>query len=123
MKVSEFLDRIAIVEQLDARNRLEAFTILCELLVNLYPKLNLEEIVHILLEREKLGSTGVGEGVAIPHGKVIGLEHMIACFGRSPRGVEFETPDGRPVNLFFLLFAPEGKPGAHLRALTTSLGR
>lgn len=119
MEVSEFLDRKAIVEKLDAGNRLEAFTTLCTILVGLYPKLDLEEIVHILLNREKLGSTAVGEGVAIPHGKLTNLDRLIACFGRSPRGVEFEALDNRPVHLFFLLLAPEGESGAHLRALAT----
>jgi PTS system nitrogen regulatory IIA component len=119
MKVSEFLDRKAVVEELSAGNRLEAFTMLCTALVDLYPELNLEELVHILLEREKLGNTGVGEGVAIPHGKLMNLERPISAFGRSPRGVEFEAVDNRPVHLFFLLFAPEGEAGAQLRALAT----
>jgi PTS system nitrogen regulatory IIA component len=76
-----------------------------------------EKLVRILLERESLGSTGIGDGVAIPHGKLSMCSDMIVAFGRSSRGVEFQAMDSKPVTLFFLLVTPEDKPGDHLKAL------
>lgn len=76
-----------------------------------------EELVRVLLERESLGSTGIGDGVAIPHGKLHIVPEMIVAFGRSRRGVDYDAIDAKPVYLFFLLVTPEGMPGEHLRAL------
>lgn len=74
-------------------------------------------ILEILLQREKLGSTGVGNGVAIPHGKMAKLEHVFGLFARLDRPVDFEALDGQPVDLVFLLLAPEGAGADHLKAL------
>jgi PTS system nitrogen regulatory IIA component len=74
-------------------------------------------LVEVLFERERLGSTGIGEGIAIPHGKLDDLDQLALSFGRSAHGVDFESMDGKPVHLFFLLVAPENCPGIHLRAL------
>jgi PTS system nitrogen regulatory IIA component len=76
-----------------------------------------EKLVRILLERESLGSTGIGDGVAIPHAKLSMCSDMIVAFGRSSRGVEFQAMDSKPVTLFFLLVTPEDKPGDHLKVL------
>jgi len=76
-----------------------------------------EELVRVLLERELLGSTGIGDGVAIPHGKLHIIPEMIVAFGRSHKGVDYDSMDSKPVYLFFLLVTPEGMPGEHLRAL------
>lgn len=76
-----------------------------------------EKLVRLLLEREALGSTGIGDGVAIPHAKLSPCPDMIVAFGRSSRGVDFQAMDTKPVNLFFLLITPEDKPGDHLKAL------
>ncbi|MDP2840462.1 MAG: PTS sugar transporter subunit IIA, partial [Syntrophales bacterium] len=76
-----------------------------------------EAMLHVLLERERLGSTGIGDGIAIPHGKLPGLEEMVVSFGRSREGIAFEAMDGKPVHLFFLLMAPENSAGQHLKAL------
>ena len=78
---------------------------------------NSEELVNILLDREMLGSTGIGHGVAIPHGRLGGLNEILLVFGRSPDGIEFDAHDGEPVNLFFLLVAPEDSAGLHLKTL------
>jgi PTS system nitrogen regulatory IIA component len=80
-------------------------------------KVDGQKLLETLLEREKLGSTGIGEGVAIPHGKVASLPALAASFGRSTAGVDFRAIDGRPTNLFFALFAPENSAGVHLKAL------
>jgi PTS system nitrogen regulatory IIA component len=79
--------------------------------------LNKEALVEVLLERERLGSTGIGDGIAIPHGKIKDLDELILSFGRSTQGIEFDSMDGRPTHLFFLLIAPENSAGIHLRAL------
>ena len=76
-----------------------------------------QRLLQVLLDREKLGSTGIGDGVAIPHGKVPGLPALTASFGRSRAGVDFKSIDGKPTHLFFTLFAPENSAGAHLKAL------
>lgn len=76
-----------------------------------------DELVRVLLEREALGSTGIGDGVAIPHAKLHPIGEMIVAFGRSDQGVEYESMDARPVHLLFLLVTPEDRPGEHLRAL------
>ena len=74
-------------------------------------------ILEILLQREKLGSTGVGNGVAIPHGKLPKLGNVFGLFARLERPVDFEALDGQPVDLVFLLLAPEGAGADHLKAL------
>ena len=74
-------------------------------------------IFEILLQREKLGSTGVGNGVAIPHGKIAKLTKVFGLFARLDRAVDFEALDGQPVDLIFLLLAPEGAGADHLKAL------
>jgi len=117
MKMSDFLDPRAVVSDLKATNKKEVLEELCTALVSLHPTLDRDRMVGILLDRERLGSTGVGEGVAIPHGKMGDLGGLIACFGRSACGVAFEAVDDQPVSLFFLLFAPENSAGVHLKAL------
>src|SRR5471032_923940 len=74
-------------------------------------------ILEILLQREKLGSTGIGNGVAIPHGKLAKLERLFGLFARLERPVDFDSLDGQPVDLIFLLLAPEGAGADHLKAL------
>ena len=76
-----------------------------------------QTLYTILLEREAIGSTGVGNGVAIPHGKVAGLDKIILCFGRSREGIDFAAIDSRPVHLFVLLLSPARKATEYLRAL------
>ena len=75
------------------------------------------EILEILLQREKLGSTGVGNGVAIPHGKLPKLGKLFGLFARLERPIDFEALDNQPVDLIFLLLAPEGAGADHLKAL------
>jgi PTS system nitrogen regulatory IIA component len=80
-------------------------------------KLNVDELVSVLEDREKLGSTGIGDGIAIPHGKLKDLKKLVASFGKSKKGVNFESIDGKPTHIFFLLMAPENTAGIHLKAL------
>ncbi len=76
-----------------------------------------EELVKVLLERERLGSTGIGGGIGIPHGKLKDLDSLVLGFGLSPQGVDFESMDGRPTHIFFLLLTPENSAGLHLKLL------
>src|SRR6266540_85205 len=78
---------------------------------------NERAILEVLIQREKLGSTAVGNGIAIPHGKLPKLDKLFGLFARLPRPIEFEALDGRPVDLIFLLLAPEGAGADHLKAL------
>ena len=76
-----------------------------------------DQLVKVLLERERLGSTGIGSGIGIPHGKLKNLESLILGFGLSRQGVNFESMDGRPTHIFFLLLTPENSAGIHLKLL------
>lgn len=80
-------------------------------------KIDRAKAIDVLQQREKLGSTGIGDGVAIPHGKISELQELVVAFGRSKSGIAFDAIDGKPVNLFFLLLAPENSTGQHLKAL------
>lgn len=117
MKIADLLSPKAIVASLNATSKREVLDELAKAVVSAHKELSHEQLLHTLLEREKLGSTGVGEGIAIPHGKMPGLPGIIIGFGRSLRGINFDAIDGRPVHLFFLLIAPEDSPGTHLKAL------
>src|SRR6202049_3430693 len=78
---------------------------------------NEREILEVLLQRERLGSTGIGSGIAIPHGKLAKLDRLYGVFARLERPVDFESLDGQPVDLMFLLLAPEAAGADHLKAL------
>ncbi len=76
-----------------------------------------EKLVRVLMERERLGSTGIGGGIGIPHGKLKNLDDLVLGFGLSRQGVDFESMDGRPTHIFFLLLTPESSAGMHLKLL------
>lgn len=76
-----------------------------------------DELVRVLLDRERLGSTGIGGGIGIPHGKLKHLESLVLGFGLSRQGIDFESMDGRPTHIFFLLLTPENSAGLHLKLL------
>ncbi len=78
---------------------------------------NQAELVKVLMEREKLGSTGIGGGIGIPHGKLKNLDSLLLSFGLSRKGVDFESMDGQPTHIFFLLITPENSTGLHLKLL------
>jgi PTS system nitrogen regulatory IIA component len=79
--------------------------------------INSEDLVRVLMDRERLGSTGIDGGIGIPHGKLKNLDSLILGFGLSRNGVDFESMDGRPTHIFFLLFTPENSTGLHLKLL------
>lgn len=117
MKILDFLCREAISADLASTTKKEVITELVELLAKAKKVKNTPEIVKILMEREQLGSTGIGQGVAIPHGKTEAVNEIVAAFGVSKKGIEFEALDGEPVYLVFLLLAPTEAAGTHLKAL------
>jgi PTS system nitrogen regulatory IIA component len=117
MKISELLDPQAIVADIRAQDKNRVLAELTDALVACEPTLAREAVIEVLQEREKLGSTGIGDGVAIPHGKLGGIPELKLVFGRSRQGVDFESMDGQPAHLFFLLIAPEESIGVHLKTL------
>jgi PTS system nitrogen regulatory IIA component len=106
-----------IISQLASRDKTGVLRELVRMLARVEKELDEERLLEILLERESLGSTGIGEGVAIPHGKSKDVKKLLASFGRSLPGIDFQSMDGKPAHLFFLLVAPENSAGIHLKAL------
>lgn len=117
MKIVDILAPEAIVSDMRSTSKMEALQELAAALHAEHPEIDPTRLVEVLLEREELGSTAIGEGIAIPHGKLAGVPTVIAAFGRSTRGVDFDSLDGTPTRLFFLLVAPEDSAGVHLKAL------
>ena len=117
MKIAEFLSPNAVISDLHATSKPDVLSELSASLARSQPSLRQERLVEVLKEREKLGSTGIGEGVAIPHGKLDAVGKLVSCVGRAPDGVDFDSMDGRPTHLFFVLVAPENSTGVHLKAL------
>lgn len=117
MKLSEFIEEASIIPELKASDKKGVLEELAGALTNHEPSLDKNSLVKVLLERERLGSTGIGDGVAIPHGKFPGVKNPIISFGRSRKGLDFESMDGEPAFLFFLLVAPEHSASVHLKAL------
>lgn len=117
MKISELLDPVSIVPALEGSAKKEVLAELTDALLKAHPKLDRDDVLRVLLERERLGSTGIGDGVAIPHGKLKNLDRLLISFGLSRNGVDFDSMDGKPAHLFFLLVAPEESVGVHLKTL------
>lgn len=117
MKIMDILNKDCIIPELRSKNKKEVLEELTGALLSSKANLDKEALVAVLLERERLGSTGIGDGIAIPHGKIQDLDELVLSFGRSTEGIEFDSMDGRPTHLFFLLIAPENSAGIHLRAL------
>jgi PTS system nitrogen regulatory IIA component len=116
MRILDTLREGAIIAELNATDKKGLLEELTAPLVEA-SGVNHEEMVRVLLERERLGSTGIGGGIAIPHGKLKLLKSLLMAFGRSSRGIDFEAIDGKPTHVFFLLLAPEDSTGAHLKML------
>ena len=117
MKITDILTADMVVPALRGRTKGEIIDELAGVVAAGHPEIDRARLVQALEDRERLNSTALGEGVAIPHGKLPGLRRVVAAFGRSPGGVDFQSLDGKPTHLFFLLVAPEDSAGAHLKAL------
>lgn len=117
MKVIAFLQPEDIIPALAAGTKEEVLEELAARVEERHPGLKRQDLLKILQERERLGSTGIGDGVAIPHAKLRGAGELVMAFGRSHGGVDFNALDGRPAHLFFLLVAPDDAIGIHLKML------
>ena len=116
MKILDNLNQKAIISKLHATDKNGVLNELSTALAEASGG-NQEEMMRVLLDRERLGSTGIGGGIAIPHGKMNSLDSLLMAFGRSRKGVNFETMDGKPAHMFFLLLAPQDSTGGHLKML------
>ncbi len=117
MKIEDILSGELVLPDLAARNKTDVLVELAGAVARQHPELDRERLVQALEDRERLNSTALGDGVAIPHGKLSGIKRVFAAFARSRQGVDFHSLDGEPTHLFFLLVAPEDSAGAHLKAL------
>lgn len=117
MKITDFLTVQTIIPTLASRDKNAALEEMTEGLVSYHRHLDKQKVLTVLLEREKISTTAIGEGVAIPHGKLPGVERVLGAFARSPQGVDFASLDGGPTHLFFVLVAPENAAADHLKAL------
>ncbi len=117
MKIGEFLNEKAITANLKATTKEGIINELVDILAKAEGIKNKEELIRVLMNRESLGSTGIGQGVGIPHGKTNAAKRLVAAFGIAHQGVNFDALDGEPVFIFFLLLAPEDSAGPHLKAL------
>ncbi|MEO1015384.1 MAG: PTS sugar transporter subunit IIA [Pseudomonadota bacterium] len=116
MSLSEYLTREGVTANLHARCKREALAFLSEQAASI-TGLDAETIEKALMERERLGSTGVGSGVAVPHGKIAGIPEIVALLAKLDAPVDFDAVDDKPVDLVFVLLAPADATAAHLKAL------
>jgi len=119
MKIMDFLSKKAIVIDIKSTKKEEVIKELVDALVNAgeIEKRYRNKLFDALMARESLGSTAIGQGVAIPHAKSDCVEKLVAAFGLSKKGVDFDSLDGEPAYIFFLLLAPQDSAGPHLKAL------
>lgn len=118
MRLSEILAVDNIIPELTAKDKKSVLGELSEVIARYDANIDKDMLLKVLIEREHLGSTGIGDGVAIPHGKLSSVKQPIVSFGRSKKGLDFDSMDGQPAFLFFLLLAPENSSGVHLQVLT-----
>jgi nitrogen PTS system EIIA component len=117
MKITDLLSPEMVLPDLKGASKPEVLKELASGLAARLPEVKLDELVAVLGERERLGSTAIGDGIAIPHGKISGVQKIVGAFGRHRTGVDFESLDGNPTQLFFVLVAPEDSASLHLKAL------
>ena len=117
MKIMDILLTDAVILELESTGKSEVLAELSEAAARAEASLDADRLLQVLLDRENLQSTGIGDGVAIPHGKMPGLARLVASFARSRPGVDFQSIDGQPTHLFFLLVVPEHSGGQYLKAL------
>jgi|SRR5437879_1880286 PTS system nitrogen regulatory IIA component len=117
MKITDILEPEMVVPQLKGQTKTDILRELAQQLCSKHPEIALDKLVAVLAERERLGSTAIGDAIAIPHGKLRGVGKILGVFGRSTVGVDFESLDGSPTQLCFMLVAPEDSASLHLKAL------
>jgi PTS system nitrogen regulatory IIA component len=117
MRVIDFLQPDCIVASLEATTKAGVLAELSKQLSRVVPGVEAGALRQVLEEREQLASTAIGDGIAIPHGKLDSVGHLVGALGRAPGGIEFESIDGKPTHLVFMLVAPSSSTGVHLKAL------
>jgi nitrogen PTS system EIIA component len=117
MRVIDFLQPDCIVARLQATTKAAVLSELSAHLAKVIPGVEPGALRHVLEERELLASTAIGDGIAIPHGKLDSVGHLVGALGRAVEGIEFESIDGKPTHLVFMLVAPASSTGVHLKAL------
>lgn len=118
MKVSDLLSTKVIISQLNSSRKEDVINELIDLFNGDSRIINLEKVRSAVLEREKIMSTGVGKGFAIPHGKTSAVSDIIGAFGKTSRSIEFDSLDGKPVNLVFLLVGRDTLVSSHIKLLS-----
>jgi nitrogen PTS system EIIA component len=116
MKILDVLDKEAILIDLKSKDKIGILNELVAPAARI-TGIDHKEMVQVLMDRERLGSTGIGGGIGIPHGKLKNLDKLVLGFGLSREGVDFESMDGRPTHIFFLLITPEHSTDLHLKLL------
>jgi len=117
MKIVDYLQEEWVIPNLQGKDKRSVLTELSQVLVKPCQVASVDELLQVLLDREKLGSTGIGEGIAIPHGRLKRLKNFFISFGRSIKGVDFDSIDHNPSQLFFLVMAPENSAVGNLKLL------
>ena len=118
MKIVPYVTEDRVISELQGTDKLSVLREFSERLVKPCGGASAEHIAQILLDREKMESTGIGDGIAIPHGRMKGLKDFVLSFGRSTKGIDFESSDHKPAHLFFLVLAPENSAAANLQLLS-----
>jgi nitrogen PTS system EIIA component len=117
MRVIDFLHPDCIVADLSATSKPAVLAELSRRLADVLPGVEAEALRAVLEEREQLASTAIGDGIAIPHGKLDSVGHLVGVLGRTVAGIDFDSIDGKPTHLIFMLVAPTNSTGVHLKAL------
>lgn len=117
MKLGDFLEKEFILPELVSESKSDVLKELIAPVGVKYPEMDTDQAVRVLLEREKLGTTGIGDSIAIPHGKLEDLDKVLVVVGRSSKGIDYDSLDHKPCCIFFLVLAPEEVAGMHLRVL------
>jgi PTS system nitrogen regulatory IIA component len=117
MNIVELLDPNSVEAAIESVSKDDVLAEMTDVLLRSVKGLDRDKVLAVLQEREQLGSTGIGEGVAIPHGKLKNIDQLVLAFGRSKQGVDFDSMDGKAAHLFFLLLAPEDSISVHLKTL------
>jgi PTS system nitrogen regulatory IIA component len=117
MKVVDFLRSDCVIPSLRGKHKNDVLNELAEHLASVQPGIDSKVLGRALAEREQLASTAIGDGIAIPHGRLDSVDTLMGVLGRSVEGLEFDSIDGKPTHLIFMLVAPSAATGAHLKAL------
>jgi len=116
MKILDVMQKEAIIDDLKSQTKKGVLEEMVTPLADITGR-DHKDLVRVLMDRERLGSTGIGGGIGIPHGKIKDLESLVLGFGLSRKGVDFEAIDGQPTHIFFILITPENSTGLHLKLL------